>query len=71
MDFQVSGNADKHLPGLIQQPSFTLLRSRTQSQNFKITRAAQMLTDKAAASPATHAILTLLKAGESLFQPFL
>merc|ERR1719482_1604660 len=67
IESKVSGNADKHLPGLIQQPSFTLLRSRTQSQNFKITRAAQMLTDKAAKLGSQRLSLLAVKVENSAF----
>merc|ERR1719181_401250 len=67
IESKVSGNADKHLPGLIQQPSFTLLRSRTQSQNFKITRAAQMLTDKVAKLGSQRLSLLAVKVENSAF----
>merc|ERR1719352_1911904 len=67
IESKVSGNADKHLPGLIQQPSFTLLRSRTQSQNFKITRAAQMLTDRAAKLGSQRLSLLAVKVQNAAF----
>jgi hypothetical protein len=65
---KVSGNADKHLPGLIQKKvSLMMLRSRTSSQNYKITRAAQILTDRAAKLGSQRLSLLAVKVENSAF----
>merc|ERR1719324_706534 len=66
IESKVSGNADKHLPGLIQKKvSFMMLRSRT--QNYKITRAAQILTDRAAKLGSQRLSLLAVKVENSAF----
>merc|ERR1719352_1611660 len=66
IESKVSGNADKHLPGLIQKKvSFMMLRSR--SQNYKITRAAQILTDRAAKLGSQRLSLLAVKVENSAF----
>merc|ERR1719271_184733 len=66
IESKVSGNADKHLPGLVQtKMSFMMLRSRT--QNYKITRAAQILTDRAAKLGSQRLSLLAVKVENSAF----